>query len=110
MIEKIIGRSHPSDADLLLFADREGTPRQMAKVRDHLAQCAHCAKRMARLENTLSDFLSLHEETIQAQPLASANARASLRNRLAEAERPASSWSSRAMLVRQFAGACAALV
>jgi hypothetical protein len=115
--------THLSDEELLLVADREAAPRQLAKARTHLAQCSECRTRLTGLEGTLAGFISLHEATIPSQPSLGADSRAKLRLRLSEASRPASATTSRfsvspssasrfsaLVMPRQWASACIALL
>ena len=104
---------HPSDQELLLVADRECSLRRVVKVREHLAQCASCHARMSQLESTLADFISLHEDRIQLQPPARTGVRAGLKAQMSEAGRQAKtnkSWPGTAVVLRQFVGACIALL
>ena len=104
---------HPADQELLLVADRECSLRRAAKVKEHLDRCAPCRARMSQLESTLADFISLHEDRIQMQPPARTGVRASLKAQMSKAGRQAETHESRpgmALDLRQFAGACIALL
>jgi anti-sigma factor RsiW len=104
---------HPADEELLLVADRECSPRRTARVREHLGQCAPCQARMTELETALADFVSFHEQAVVAQSPADIGMRDSLKAKLSEAARDPNevqSQSRSAPWMRQFAGACIALL
>ena len=103
--------SHLTDEELLLVADREASPRDTAKAREHLSQCAPCRERMGRLEQTLTDFISLHEATHSSSMLPP-DSRAALKSRLADAARSTSvpSWFPIGVMPGQVAAACFAML
>jgi hypothetical protein len=103
---------HLSDEDLLLFADREGSPRRAAKAREHLGRCLECRLRMSRMQETLARFAAAHEETITARREVRESARIRLKASLAEAARQTAgsrTGSPTGLLFQQFASACVAL-
>jgi hypothetical protein len=77
---------HPSDEDLVLFADEELLPRRLARVQGHLADCATCATRLRGMRAALVEAHStLRHEHIDAGS-AAATARAAFRAKLAQAD------------------------
>jgi hypothetical protein len=105
-------RVHPPDEQLLRFAERELSSRRTAAIREHVAQCQGCRKRIVQFQATLADFVSLHEESLPSQPSFRAELRAALKARLSAEKHPAavsSSWRH-ATSPRQFIAACAALL
>jgi hypothetical protein len=78
-------KAHLPDEELLLFSDQELPIRHAAKVREHVAQCEACRRRLAELEDASADFLDFHERETQAQSSHSGNSRAVLKARLSEA-------------------------
>jgi hypothetical protein len=78
---------HPSDQQLLLFADGELLPRRAAQVRSHLAICWGCRSRMADIESTIADFMRVHRQVFDSQVPPLEGPRAQLRTRLAELAR-----------------------
>jgi hypothetical protein len=83
--------SHVSDQDLLLVLDGEVPRRSAKQVRAHLSACWLCRSRVAELESTIGDFVTLHRRTMEQQLPDPTGSRAVLKARLAEAaaERPA---------------------
>ncbi len=75
---------HPSDQQLLLFADGELPAHLVAKVRVHLQACWDCRSRMAEIENTITGFMQVHRRAFDAQVPPIDGSRAQLRSRLAE--------------------------
>jgi hypothetical protein len=75
---------HPSDEDLLLFADGELPTRRAAHVREHLAACWDCRTRRAGIEETIGEFMRMHHQTLDHKLPPSAGPRAQLKARLAE--------------------------
>jgi hypothetical protein len=80
--------SHLSDREMLLAADGEFSERRRARVQAHLASCAICSGRLAKMERTLAEAARiLQHETVQELPSASAP-RALLQARLAQSSAP----------------------
>jgi hypothetical protein len=77
--------THPSDEELLLFADGELSSRQASQVETHLTACWDCRSRLRQIEETITDFVELHHHTLDPQLPPSAGPRALLKARLAEA-------------------------
>ena len=77
--------THPSDEELLQFADGETTSQQTATVKQHLAHCWDCRARLKQIEETISDFVVAQHEALDSQLPPGAGPRALLRARLAEA-------------------------
>ena len=80
---------HPSDEQLLLFADGELPARLAEKIRAHLRACWDCRRRMAELENTIAEFMQVHRRTLDPQVPPIDGPRAQLKARLAELARNA---------------------
>lgn len=78
---------HPSDQQLLLFADGELPAYRADWIRAHLLACWDCRTRMSELESTIADFMQLHRQTLDPQLPPIDGPRAQLRARLAEMER-----------------------
>jgi hypothetical protein len=74
---------HISDRNLLLSVDGEISKRRMAKIREHLAACWACRARMKKLENTVTDFVTICHQNLDLQLPASTGPRALLRAQLA---------------------------
>src|SRR5260370_463994 len=60
-------RLHPSEKDLLLFADGELRKRHAAKIELHLASCWGCRARLAETESTITDFVTLRRRLLDHQ-------------------------------------------
>jgi hypothetical protein len=75
---------HPSDQDLLLWADGEYPPQRAAELRRHLSACWTCRARMADLERTIADFVHLYHSEFDAKVSPIDGPRALLKARLAE--------------------------
>jgi hypothetical protein len=96
---------HPSDRDLLLFADQELGPRRTARVQRHLQACTGCRTRTDILTGALAGATQSLSERVIALPSAAA-ARGRLVDRLAQLnQRPL-----RNLGVRQWAIACAVVL
>jgi hypothetical protein len=76
---------HLSDEDILLVADGEVSRGRAKQARAHLTACWLCRSRLAELEGTIADFVSLHRRTLDPQLPAASGSRALLKARLAEA-------------------------
>jgi hypothetical protein len=104
---------HLSDEDILLMADGELSRRQARHARAHLATCSSCSARLAELESTIADFISLHRNTLDPQLADGSGSGALLRARLAElAQSSRTPWRQRLdMFVHpRTAAACALLL
>lgn len=101
-------KAHLSDEKLLLFSDQELPAREAARVREHITQCEPCRRRLTELENTLADFLDLHEQEVQAQSSHLGNSRSLLKARLSQASRPRATFGR--VVAQQLACACLALL
>jgi hypothetical protein len=75
---------HPTDQELLLAADGELPSRLAAGVRAHLAACGDCRARMAKVEETITDFARAHRQTLDPRLPSIRGARSLLRAQLAE--------------------------
>ncbi|MGA9884518.1 MAG: hypothetical protein WBQ34_12435 [Candidatus Acidiferrales bacterium] len=78
---------HPSDQQLLLFADGELPSHRADQIRAHLAACWDCRRQMAEIESTIADFMRMHRQSLDPQVPPVEGPRAHLRARLAELER-----------------------
>ena len=76
---------HLSDQDILLVLDGEASRRGAKQARTHLAACWLCRSRLAELESTIGDFVTLHRRTLDPQLPAATGSRALLKARLSEA-------------------------
>jgi hypothetical protein len=85
---------HLSDQDILLVLDGEASRRGAKQARAHLAACWVCRSRLAELESTIGDFVTLHRRTLDPQLPAATGSRALLKARLSEAAAlpPTLSW------------------
>ncbi len=100
--------AHLSDEELLLFSDQELPTRQAASVREHVARCEPCRRRLTALENASACFADLHEQEVQAQSFPSSHSRNLLKARLSEARpRPTTFWN---VMTHQLASASLALL
>jgi hypothetical protein len=79
---------HLSDEQLLLFSDQELPTHDANRVREHVAQCETCRRRLKAIESASSDVAELHEQDIQAHNSDSSNLRRALQARLAEISAP----------------------
>jgi hypothetical protein len=59
--------AHLSEQDLLLAADREASPRRLARWRRHLSECAMCHRRLRELEHRLEEAVRLQQEAMPAR-------------------------------------------
>jgi hypothetical protein len=76
---------HLSDQDLLLILDEELTRGRDRKARAHLTACWVCRSRMAELERTIEEFVSVHRRSLDPELPDPAVPGALLRARLAQA-------------------------
>src|SRR5260370_1100923 len=60
-------RLHPSEKDLLLFADGELRKRHAAKIELHLASCWGCRARLAETEGAITGFVTLRRKLLDHQ-------------------------------------------
>jgi hypothetical protein len=86
---------HLSDEDILLVLDGEASRRGARQARAHLAACWLCRSRLAELESTIKDFVTLHRRVLDPQLPAATGSRALLKARVSEAAAQPStdSWS-----------------
>jgi hypothetical protein len=85
---------HLSDQDLLLVLDGEVARPDANQARAHLSACWSCRSRLAVLESTIGEFVSLHQRSLDPQLPVSTGSLALLKARLAEAaaQPSTSSW------------------
>src|ERR1700742_3621379 len=89
----MVGEFHLSDEDILLVADGETGGKRAKQARAHLAACWFCRSRLAELEGTIAEFISLHRATLDPQLPPPTGPRALLKARLAEsASQPPGAW------------------
>jgi len=74
---------HLTDQELLMLADGEASRLNARQARAHLEACWACRSRLAEMEGTIADFVSLHRRSVA--PEAVSGPRALLRARLAQA-------------------------
>lgn len=89
---------HLSDQDILLVLDGEASRIDANQARAHLSACWSCRSRLAALESTIGDFVSLHQRSLDPQLPVATGSLALLKARLAEAAAPPSSGSWRQFL------------
>jgi hypothetical protein len=75
--------AHLTDQELLMFADGEASRLSARQGRAHLEACWACRARLAEMEETIAEFVSLHRRSVA--PEAVSGPRALLRARLAQA-------------------------
>ncbi|MGC2835369.1 MAG: hypothetical protein WA238_14805, partial [Methylocella sp.] len=80
---------HPSDQQLLLYADGELAAHRADQIRAHLRACWDCRTRMAEMESTIADFMQVYRQALDPQVPPINGPRALLRARLAELARSA---------------------
>jgi hypothetical protein len=81
--------SHPTEEELLLLVDGELSTPRASRVRAHLTACWDCRARMSEIEQTITDFVRTHRQSIDLMLPPPAEARAQLRCQMAElASRP----------------------
>lgn len=80
---------HPSDQQLLLYADGELPAHRADRIRAHLRACWDCRSRMSKMESTIADFMRVHRQTLDSRVPPIDGPRAQLRTRLAELARSA---------------------
>jgi hypothetical protein len=83
------GNRHPSDQDLVLAFDGEATPRKLARMQRHIAQCDSCCKRVSVLQNSLSEVAWFYRAEFEAKISEPSGPTAMLRARLSEIAPPA---------------------
>ncbi len=98
---------HPSDQQLLLFADGELPPRRADEIRAHLRACWDCRSRMAETESVIADFMQVHRRTLDPQVPPIDGPRAQLKARLAELARSADQNHRPTLPVHRLAYICA---
>jgi hypothetical protein len=75
---------HLTDELLLQHADREITSRRAVEVDTHLNECETCRKRKNQLEATLTEFVSLQNESLDTESPASIDFRSTFKSRLSQ--------------------------
>jgi hypothetical protein len=112
MVSKL---THLSDEQLLLVADGEASRGESKQARAHLAVCWACRSRLAELEETIADFISLQQQTPDPSQFDASGPRALLKARLSEAAAlpPENQWIRflrSSATHRALASGCAAIV
>jgi anti-sigma factor RsiW len=72
---------HPSDTDLIFFADGEVPGTQTARIETHLGYCADCRSRLNQFRNFLSDYDRYHASVLKSSHEIPADSWPSLRAR-----------------------------
>ena len=105
---------HPSDEQLLLFADGELPAHRADQIRAHLQACWDCRGRMAQLESTIAEFMQVHRQALDPQVPPIDGPRLQLKARLAELARNAQQSERSSLLsalpLRRLAYVCALTV
>jgi len=101
---------HLSMRELLLTADRELSPRRLARARRHLDECHACRDRFKVMERTLEDTIRLDRVSWPDSRPTAGLARVRLRQRLAEAARAERPFAWPARLSAPVGLGCAALL
>jgi hypothetical protein len=104
---------HISDADLILFEDRELPAKSVLKVETHLERCSVCQKRLQQLQRGISAYKEYREGGLQSSLPWPKGKWPSLRTGLAEidrAEGERSFWFAPKLLWSAVAFACALLI
>lgn len=84
--------SHPSDQELLLFADGELSERRASHVSEHVAACRKCRVRMAEFEHTISAFMEAQQRCFDTHLPPVAGARARLKSQIAKEQPVKENW------------------
>jgi hypothetical protein len=79
--------SHLPDERLVLYADGELSIKQTLEVRAHLMACWDCRVRMAKIEETIANFVRVYHESSDSKLQPIEGPRALLSARLAEASK-----------------------
>jgi hypothetical protein len=93
--ESHLSESHISDQDLLLAADGELPPAQVAQVAAHLSQCWACRARKQEIEEAIIDFVRLHRGDLDPLLPPPAGPRALLKAQLARLASVPQPWWTR---------------
>jgi hypothetical protein len=96
-------QKHPTDEVLLQYVDREITFRHASDVGKHLDGCERCCQRKNQLETTLAEFVSLHNERLDADSSVFIESRPAFRSRLSQVVKEnnrSEAWIPHAVLVR----------
>jgi hypothetical protein len=81
--------SHPTEEELLLFVDGEMSIRSSSRIRVHLTACWDCRARMAEIEQTITDFVRIHHQSVDPMLPPAGGSRALLKCQVTElAARP----------------------
>jgi hypothetical protein len=76
---------HPTEEEVLLYADGEVRSRRAAQIRAHLSACWECRTRLLEIEGTIAEFMSVQRQQVDSQLPPIEGSRALLRARLSEA-------------------------
>jgi hypothetical protein len=76
--------SHPTEEELLLFGDGELSTLGTSRIRAHLTACWDCRARMAEIEQTITNVVRIHRQSIDPMLPPAARTRALLRCQVAE--------------------------
>jgi anti-sigma factor RsiW len=76
--------AHPSNEELLLFADGELSTRRVSQINAHLAACWDCRIRLKQLEQAIADFVCAYHGSLDPRLPSSAGPRALLKARMSQ--------------------------
>lgn len=79
-------KAHPSDQDLLLALDNELASRRLARLRDHVASCEVCCKRLSAFERSIREVADFYRQELGGDETPGPVAR--LRARLSDTAKP----------------------
>lgn len=61
-----LGAGHPTDGDLLRFADGETSGRESRRIRRHLTACWKCRTELAEIQRTIGECMSYRQTVLPA--------------------------------------------
>lgn len=79
---------HPSDRNLLLALDGELSPRPLARLRNHVASCETCCKRLSAFESSIAEVARFYRKEFGDDVSETSGPAALLRARLSDAAEP----------------------
>jgi len=77
--------AHPTEEEVLLYADGEIGSRRAAQIRTHLSACWECRARLLEIEGTIAEFMRVQRQQVDSQLPPIESSRALLSARLSEA-------------------------
>ncbi len=78
------GHLHPSDENLLLYADEELLTKPRGEICAHLMHCARCSARLEEMRSNLAELSKAQREKLRSDLASAEDARAALVSRMAE--------------------------